>query len=77
MQPAMPTLKGPAPALMVAPTEYQIAAFLGGTSILIVVSVALDLVDKLNSALLQRSYEGFFRGGGGPGGSGGGSLRKR
>jgi preprotein translocase subunit SecY len=64
-------------ALMVAPTEYQIAAFLGGTSILIVVSVALDLVDKLNSALLQRSYEGFFRGGGGPGGSGGGSLRKR
>jgi preprotein translocase subunit SecY len=63
-------------ALMVAPDRYQIAMFLGGTSILIVVSVALDLVDKLNSALLQRSYEGFFRGGGGPGGSGGG-LRKR
>ena len=64
-------------ALWVAPDQFQIAAFLGGTSILIVVSVALDLVDKLNSALLQRSYEGFFRGGGGPGGSGGGTLRKR
>jgi preprotein translocase subunit SecY len=64
-------------ALWVAPDQYQIAMFLGGTSILIVVSVALDLVDKLNSALLQRSYEGFFRGGGGPGGAGGGVLRKR
>lgn len=52
-------------ALWIAPGEYQIAAFLGGTSILIVVSVALDLVDKLNSALLQRSYEGFIRGPGG------------
>ena len=39
--------------------------FLGGTSILIVVSVALDLVDKLNSQLLMRNYEGFLRGGGG------------
>lgn len=47
-------------ALMVAPNEFQIAAFLGGTSILIVVSVAIELVDKLNSALLQRDYEGFF-----------------
>jgi preprotein translocase subunit SecY len=48
-----------------APATPQIAYFLGGTSILIVVSVALDLVDKLNSALLMRSYEGFLRGGGG------------
>lgn len=38
----------------------QIYYFLGGTSILIVVSVALDLVDKLNSALLMRSYDGFM-----------------
>jgi preprotein translocase subunit SecY len=49
-------------ALMVAPNKWQIAAFLGGTSILIVVSVAIDLVDKLNSALLQRDYDGFFGG---------------
>jgi preprotein translocase subunit SecY len=40
----------------------QIAQFLGGTSILIVVSVALDLVDKLNSHLLMRRYEGFMGG---------------
>jgi preprotein translocase subunit SecY len=46
-------------------TNAQIAAFLGGTSILIVVSVALDLVDKLNSHLLMRNYEGFMRGSGG------------
>ncbi len=57
-------------ALMVAPNQWQIAAFLGGTSILIVVSVAIDLVDKLNSALLQRSYEGFF-------GSGGSQARRK
>jgi preprotein translocase subunit SecY len=47
-----------------ATPNTQIAAFLGGTSILIVVSVALDLVDKLNSHLLMRNYEGFMRGGG-------------
>ena len=40
--------------------DYQISSFLGGTSILIVVGVALDLVDKLNSQLLQRNYEGFM-----------------
>jgi preprotein translocase subunit SecY len=39
-----------------------VAQFLGGTSILIVVSVALDLVDKLNSSLLMRRYEGFMGG---------------
>jgi preprotein translocase subunit SecY len=50
----------------------QIYYFLGGTSILIVVSVALDMVDKLNSALLMRSYDGFMGGG-----SAGRMLRKR
>ena len=29
-----------------------------------VVGVALDLVDKLNSHLLMRNYEGFMKGGG-------------
>jgi preprotein translocase subunit SecY len=47
-----------------------LTSFLGGTSILIVVSVALDLVDKLNSHLLMRNYEGFMKGGGG-------SMRRR
>ena len=41
--------------------------YLGGTTVLIVVSVALDLVDKLNSYLVMRNYEGFLRGGGGGG----------
>jgi len=38
--------------------------YLGGTTILIVVSVALDLVDKLNSYLVMRNYDGFLRGSG-------------
>ena len=42
----------------------MLTIYLGGTTILIVVSVALDLVDKLNSYLVMRNYEGFLRGGG-------------
>ena len=38
------------------------ASFLGGTSILIVVAVALDLVDRMNAQLLMRNYEGFMKG---------------
>jgi preprotein translocase subunit SecY len=34
----------------------QIAAFYGGTGLLIVVSVALDLVQKINSHLVMRNY---------------------
>ena len=36
-----------------------LAIFLGGTSILIVVGVILDLVDKVNAQLLMRRYEGL------------------
>jgi preprotein translocase subunit SecY len=35
--------------------------FLSGTSVLIVVGVALDLVDKLNAQLVMRNYEGFMQ----------------
>ena len=38
--------------------------FLGGTSVLITVGVALDLVDRLNAALVMRNYEGFMKGSG-------------
>ena len=38
------------------------AGLLGGTSILIVVAVALDLVDRMNAQLLMRNYEGFMKG---------------
>lgn len=40
-----------------------LTTYMGGTTILIVVSVALDVVDKVNSYLVMRSYEGFLRGG--------------
>ncbi len=44
----------------------NLAYFLGGTSVLIVVGVALDLVDKLNAQLVMRNYDGFMKGGAGP-----------
>jgi preprotein translocase subunit SecY len=39
--------------------EPSVANFLGGTGLLIVVSVSLDLVQKIEANLLMRSYEGF------------------
>ena len=43
--------------------QGQLAYFLGGTSVLIVVGVALDLVDRLNAELVMRNYGGFMKGG--------------
>jgi len=37
----------------------DITTYLGGTGLLIVVSVSLDLVQKIEANLLMRSYEGF------------------
>jgi len=37
----------------------RITTYLGGTGLLIVVSVSLDLVQKIEANLLMRSYEGF------------------
>jgi preprotein translocase subunit SecY len=42
----------------------RLAYFLGGTSVLIVVGVAMDMVDKLNAQLVMRNYEGFMKGAG-------------
>jgi preprotein translocase subunit SecY len=39
--------------------DYRVASFYGGTSLLIVVSVALDLVQKINSHLVMRNYPGL------------------
>jgi preprotein translocase subunit SecY len=39
--------------------DWIITSFLGGTGLLIVVSVSLDLVQKIEANLLMRSYEGF------------------
>ena len=39
--------------------DYTIAAFLGGTGLLIVISVCLDLVQKIDSHLIMRNYSGL------------------
>jgi preprotein translocase subunit SecY len=43
--------------------DYSVASLLGGTSMLIVVGVALDVVDKVEAQMLVRQYDGFVRGG--------------
>lgn len=50
---------------------YRISAFLGGTGLLIVVSVALDVIQRLEANLIMRNYEGFL------GGEGGGRVKGR
>lgn len=50
--------------------DLFVSTFLGGTGILIVVGVALDLDDKIEAQLLVRQYEGFVRGGGTGAGAG-------
>jgi preprotein translocase subunit SecY len=39
--------------------DWRVSTFLGGTGLLIVVSVSLDLVQKIEAGLLMHSYEGF------------------
>jgi preprotein translocase subunit SecY len=68
--------------------EGRLIYFMSGTSILIVVGVALDLVEKINALLVMRNYEGIepsgpaagdaprAAGGGGGGGGGGGWGRR-
>jgi preprotein translocase subunit SecY len=38
---------------------YIVASFYGGTGLLIVISVALDLIQQINSHLVMRNYEGL------------------
>ena len=40
--------------------DYTIAMFYGGTSLLIAVSVAFDLVQKIDSHLVMRNYKGLL-----------------
>lgn len=44
---------------------YAIAGFYGGTGLLIAVSVAFDLVQKIDSHLVMRNYRGLLEGAGG------------
>ncbi len=41
--------------------QFNVPFYFGGTSLLIVVGVALDTVSQIESHLLTRSYEGFLR----------------
>ena len=43
--------------------DPRVTAFLGGTGLLIVVSVALDMVQRIEANLLMRNYGGFLSGG--------------
>ena len=43
------------------PRSNVFVGVLGGTSILIVVGVALDTVAQIETHLLTRNYEGFMR----------------
>jgi len=42
---------------------YYVSSFLGGTGLLIVVAVGLDLIQRIEANLLMRNYEGFLGGG--------------
>jgi preprotein translocase subunit SecY len=43
--------------------DYTVTQFLGGTGLLIVVSVCLDFVQRVEANLLMRNYAGFLGGG--------------
>ncbi len=40
---------------------YDLASFFGGTSLLIIVGVALDTLQQVESHLLMRHYDGFLK----------------
>jgi preprotein translocase subunit SecY len=42
---------------------FLVSSFLGGTGLLIVVSVGLDLIQRIEANLLMRNYAGFLSGG--------------
>ncbi|MBN1788668.1 MAG: preprotein translocase subunit SecY [Sedimentisphaerales bacterium] len=52
----VPTVIAQMPGLDI---DWQVASFFGGTGLLIVVSVSLDVVQRIESNLIMRNYEGF------------------
>jgi preprotein translocase subunit SecY len=40
--------------------DFSVASFYGGTGLLIAVSVAFDLVQKIDSHLVMRNYRGLL-----------------
>jgi preprotein translocase subunit SecY len=49
------------PSLLFRITNVQLLQFFGGTSILIMVGVALETMTQLESQLKMRHYDGFFK----------------
>jgi preprotein translocase subunit SecY len=49
----------PSIVMLLLGVDWRVATFLGGTGLLIVVSVSLDLVQRIEASLLMHSYEGF------------------
>jgi preprotein translocase subunit SecY len=43
--------------------SFMVSQFLGGTGLLIVVSVSLDFIQRIEANLLMRNYGGFLSGG--------------
>ena len=43
--------------------SFMVSQFLGGTGLLIVVSVSLDFIQRVEANLLMRNYGGFLSGG--------------
>ncbi|MBN1808619.1 MAG: preprotein translocase subunit SecY [Planctomycetes bacterium] len=43
--------------------DYLVASFFGGTGLLIVVGVALDLVQRIENYFMMQYYDGFLKGG--------------
>ncbi|MDX9911150.1 MAG: preprotein translocase subunit SecY [Phycisphaerales bacterium] len=57
--------------------DFAVTQFLGGTGLLIVVSVSLDFLQKVEANLMMRNYQGFLSGEEPSGGGGGGGKRLR
>lgn len=49
----------PSVIMVLLGVDWRVATFLGGTGLLIVVSVSLDFVQRIEASLLMHSYEGF------------------
>ena len=43
--------------------DFDLASFYGGTSLLIIVGVALDTLQQIESHLVMRHYDGFLKSG--------------
>ena len=46
--------------MQIMDVSYDLASFFGGTSLLIIVGVALDTLQQIESHLMSRHYDGFL-----------------